>query len=791
MAGAAPAAPEKSDPPIHNLLPSKNGLDNGVHFSDRQWTTVKSGQGASFYPLVVHSDGLCPPGVLQSVTLTVTGTVSPTTQTPPLNSSMAINIHSINGGTGCVVYDYTYNPCGNNIVYQPTPPGWSGNFPASAPANSGPTINGQNGGSATLTVTVPVDPVLNNRLRQHDWWDTIVSVSFGTECYYGRIDCGGGSRTFTITSATLTMNLVPTQCSAELLSGNNQRGAIGQPLDPVRVRLLKNGPYPGGNSPLLFSAWVDIPDGQQLPLRNELDSAGAFQDIFFFTPTAASAGQSTYTIHQVCTTTRRNANPLPVANRVIENTVIVTVNPNPCSISSVSFTQLNGGAELSPNPQSQGGGLRMFAEKAMPNGPVLENVKVVIKANPNQRLNIASYDVDDPSPDTVVDPNGSAGNDNLGTTSHGLSSGVVDTNGNGDVVATFQVTHQPGDNFMVVAACPQDALPSSPDNVPGLPSSGSVARTEMLTVWRTLNVELDVMGPVSGNLIRASAMRISNLPETVLYPARTLITLNRTIASAEAARFLPSTSPKQDIAGRVLINSRYYTITSIARSVVTVLGTVPPELVGQDVKLFDDDDFNGDDGQAKDGDDGESFTIPTDILANLEAALAPAMIAARPAPNPRPIAPFLLNAPAVEPLDWVPALGTYDTQAIRSDEYWVGYVLFAYQFVESKDRDPQSELGGVRGTTQSINGQASVVFLESHAEVGDTLRTTGDYSGSVLHTVAHEVGHQLGLCHVHGGLMTDLPTPVSQGGARLSLRAIRKVREYSPNGGGFIPCPLF
>ncbi len=31
MAGAA--APEKSDPPIHNLLPPKNGLDNGVHFS--------------------------------------------------------------------------------------------------------------------------------------------------------------------------------------------------------------------------------------------------------------------------------------------------------------------------------------------------------------------------------------------------------------------------------------------------------------------------------------------------------------------------------------------------------------------------------------------------------------------------------------------------------------------------------------------------------------------------------------------------------------------------------------
>jgi len=33
MAGAAPAAPEKSDSPVHNLLPTKNGLDNVVHFS--------------------------------------------------------------------------------------------------------------------------------------------------------------------------------------------------------------------------------------------------------------------------------------------------------------------------------------------------------------------------------------------------------------------------------------------------------------------------------------------------------------------------------------------------------------------------------------------------------------------------------------------------------------------------------------------------------------------------------------------------------------------------------------
>ena len=33
--GAAPAAPEKSDPPVRNLLRPKNGLDNGVHLTSR------------------------------------------------------------------------------------------------------------------------------------------------------------------------------------------------------------------------------------------------------------------------------------------------------------------------------------------------------------------------------------------------------------------------------------------------------------------------------------------------------------------------------------------------------------------------------------------------------------------------------------------------------------------------------------------------------------------------------------------------------------------------------------
>ena len=31
--GAAPAAPEKSDPLVRNLLRPKNGLDNGVHLN--------------------------------------------------------------------------------------------------------------------------------------------------------------------------------------------------------------------------------------------------------------------------------------------------------------------------------------------------------------------------------------------------------------------------------------------------------------------------------------------------------------------------------------------------------------------------------------------------------------------------------------------------------------------------------------------------------------------------------------------------------------------------------------
>jgi len=41
MAGAAPVAPNKIRPAVHNLLDAKNGLDNGVHFHRQRFLKIE------------------------------------------------------------------------------------------------------------------------------------------------------------------------------------------------------------------------------------------------------------------------------------------------------------------------------------------------------------------------------------------------------------------------------------------------------------------------------------------------------------------------------------------------------------------------------------------------------------------------------------------------------------------------------------------------------------------------------------------------------------------------------
>lgn len=116
--------------------------------------------------------------------------------------------------------------------------------------------------------------------------------------------------------------------------------------------------------------------------------------------------------------------------------------------------------------------------------PVVAGVKVYFRA----------FDVDDPSSNTAIDPNGSAGADNPGgNLTPATVSAIPD--GSGKAKATFVVTRYPGDNFKVIAGCDEasvNGVTQSDMDSSSLPSS--IAASELLTVWRMLHIENDSMG---------------------------------------------------------------------------------------------------------------------------------------------------------------------------------------------------------------------------------------------------------------------------------------------------------
>ena len=160
-------------------------------------------------------------------------------------------------------------------------------------------------------------------------------------------------------------------------------------------------------------------------------------------------------------------------------------------------------------------GKRIFSGKKNPD----ENINrktVKVKAavgEPNVRVYFKSFDVDDLTDDPIIDELGDGGLDNR----HGregfdepyvadaagvLSSTFADTNANGEAFVYLTVTQHPGDNFVVAASTDENYLQGVGIDGKGLKDSSNVPlpttkakRTEMLTVWRKVHIEVDKMGP--------------------------------------------------------------------------------------------------------------------------------------------------------------------------------------------------------------------------------------------------------------------------------------------------------
>lgn len=443
--------------------------------------------------------------------------------------------------------------------------------------------------------------------------------------------------------------------------------------------------------------------------------------------------------------------------------------------SSVGFETINS-AVTNDNP---GGGWRIFPDRQTlaQNEPNRRIVRVKAQlTNPVQgvRVYFRNYDVDDPSNDTTyIDPNGNAGDDNRGErdvngnwtpqSAGTLSAPYADTGPDGIASVEFTVTIQPGDNFVVAAS-------TDPNFQNGIVQSG------MLTVWRRLHVEVDSMGAVQQNFVQG------NIASGVRNTTSSRITLTLNVSQLEQNRFENGLLVIGTSSYRVIASDPTATPPADANTgnTVTIINdsgnfSVRP---GTQFILYDDDDYNDNDGPPPIGDD----TLDGDTGEDVEEKPAKTFSLMR---NSSSITENAYAAAYIQPeYNWAAAQGynqsninfsfnlNYDTdnqgeiQLLYSfleshrdsreeyDDFWSAYVFLVYQPAEIRDNDPitERERGGdtlaVPGNADSpppgpfpVGGEHSLVYLETCRDA-DKENGTPEYETS---TAAHEVGHQMGL----------------------------------------------
>lgn len=162
-------------------------------------------------------------------------------------------------------------------------------------------------------------------------------------------------------------------------------------------------------------------------------------------------------------------------------------------------------------------GKRIFAEATTPGGPLNNRIKLraiidpVIPADPSRPsealtvpVNFKPFDVDDPAP-YAPDLDGDTGTtvaDNRGSPREGaIEQPIVNlAAGQTNAKSFFQTSLRPGDNYRAAASTSQEwlqgvrAVQPNQTGELGVTEEEKASVSDMLTVWRTLHVEMDSMG---------------------------------------------------------------------------------------------------------------------------------------------------------------------------------------------------------------------------------------------------------------------------------------------------------
>ena len=350
-----------------------------------------------------------------------------------------------------------------------------------------------------------------------------------------------------------------------------------------------------------------------------------------------------------------------------------------------------------------------------------------------QTIYFRFFDVDDRSSSTVIDENGSAGDDNFGSDICNMTYATTDNDGNAEV--TFSVGMQPGDNYKVYASFNSSSLQElTQAQVDANQIPPDIAESEVLTTFRKLWVEIDSMASVSitGAEKNFQEGTVTSISQNTPSQGKTTVNLDIKLED-EADRYE---------SGFMLIDGQYYEIESnsnnLIRDSVVVDVLVPSSAVNKSFQIYDDD------YTYLNGNISLQITLPFSADPNLISKIRSPFLDAYIYPISVPSAYIQNNVGFDRNSDIISS----SKDLVSSDDFWTAYLLMSWQPDIDRDWDPIPEdSDGVLGMATD-SGNKGAVYLAVIRELENYMAAIDFWA-----VCAHEIGHQGGANHEGSGLM--------------------------------------
>ncbi len=481
-------------------------------------------------------------------------------------------------------------------------------------------------------------------------------------------------------------------------------------------------------------------------------------------------------------------------------------------VTSVSWVQKEGPVDDAP-ATPPGGGKRIFPDASTAGGAAQKKVTIEAAIQPAVKginIDFRIIDVDDPSSDAALD-DPSKQDDNLEAFTLLATTAATDSSGKAKV--DVNVSMHPGDNVRAVATAGPSISAWKARQNDGTKTrvedgSGSdVPSTQvspLLTVWRKLHIEVDVMEKPLGSRGSPDQVSVTGLSLSPFTPTRLYATLNLNADLPEEGTGDPANYESEFYAGGLAkIGGRRESIQANGESSLVFKMPPPPYTPINDsdyansARTFFQPFINS--GIDVCDDDGVSLgfdllPVSDPISDQVKARFLPACIKVEAVSNdlnPRRNIPFDLysmeNGTLITGGSSLNDL--QDMEGSDSPDYWYWFVAVGYQGygilsipVKYDDGDPNDE-GYVGGATIGGFTKVFVAAVDEYSAVRGAANKAVAFFGTLSDIIAHEIGHGPN-SHGNGdhselGLMSDGEAAIGKDFSGLTLSRFRKSSKWS------------